>query len=342
MIARRIVLPGPFAVEVESFELADPGPGELLIETEASAVSPGTELAIYTGVHQWLQDPARTWPKFPFVPGYSAVGSVLEVGADVEGFAPGDRVVWPGRHADHALVAAPPGGQGVWKIGEGVSTQAAACVVLARFPLTALVRTGDILGSSVAVLGLGMIGQLALRLYCRRAPTHLSAWTRWASGGSGRSPYPESSLWTQTPATCSAPCATPPGRAPRHRGGRHRRARRGSARDVGGRERRESGDGRQPEGIAGDVDFYHDLHGRSLSLIGAHGSALGVEPREKFPYTLERGMRLLRHFAENGKLSLDDLCTHHVHASNLGEIYEGLLGRREEFLGVVLHWRSSD
>ena len=343
MIARRIVLPGPFAVEVESFELADPGPGELLIETEASAVSPGTELAIYTGVHQWLQDPARTWPKFPFVPGYSAVGSVLEVGADVEGFAPGDRVVWPGRHADHALVAAPPGGQGVWKIGEGVSTQAAACVVLARFPLTALVRTGDILGSSVAVLGLGMIGQLALRLYSAAGAYPLIGVDPVGFRRERALAVP--GVLTVDPnagdvlgALRDAAGGEPPDIVVDATGAPDAVRLAMSAVANGGKVVMVG----SPRGIAGDVDFYHDLHGRSLSLIGAHGSALGVEPREKFPYTLERGMRLLRHFAENGKLSLDDLCTHHVHASNLGEIYEGLLGRREEFLGVVLHWRSSD
>ena len=93
-----------------------------------------------------------------------------------------------------------------------------------------------------------------------------------------------------------------------------------------------------PRGISGEVDFYWDLHGRSISLIGAHGSAIGVEPREKFPFTRERALRLIVHLLESGKLRIDDLITHHVHASELRPMYEGLLHQRDEFLSVTLHW----
>ena len=93
-----------------------------------------------------------------------------------------------------------------------------------------------------------------------------------------------------------------------------------------------------PRGIAGDVDFYADLHGRSIALIGAHGTAIGVEPREKFPFTRDRAFRLIVHLLESGKLTIDDLITHHVHAHDLQAMYEGLIHRRDEFLGVTLHW----
>jgi threonine dehydrogenase-like Zn-dependent dehydrogenase len=93
-----------------------------------------------------------------------------------------------------------------------------------------------------------------------------------------------------------------------------------------------------PRGVAGDVDFYWDLHGRSISLIGAHGSAIGVEPREKFPFARERALRLIVHLLETRRLVLDDLLTHHVHTGELQHMYDGLLHRRDEFLGVTLHW----
>jgi 2-desacetyl-2-hydroxyethyl bacteriochlorophyllide A dehydrogenase len=162
---RRAVLPGPREVTIESFDVRPPGPGEVLVETEASAISAGTELAIYTGIHQWLADPTRSWPKFPFVPGYSAVGRVIAVG---EGGAPltvGERVIWAGRHASHALLDLADSQNVIRPIAEHVPAPVAACAVLTRFPLTALVRSGPILGQAVAVLGLGMIGQITLRLF---------------------------------------------------------------------------------------------------------------------------------------------------------------------------------
>jgi len=93
-----------------------------------------------------------------------------------------------------------------------------------------------------------------------------------------------------------------------------------------------------PRGIAGDVDFYWDLHGRSIQLIGAHGSAIGVEPREKFPFVRDRAMRLLVHLLESGKLRIDDIVTHHIHGTEIKAMYDGLLNQRDEFIGVAVHW----
>ncbi len=165
MQATRAVVTEPYTTIAQSYDLADPGPSQILIETEASGVSPGTELAIYTGIHQWLKDPTNTWAKFPFIPGYSAVGRVLAVGTDVTRFSAGDRVVWPGRHESHALVQAEGPTADVWPINNQVPASSAALLSLARFPFSALVQSSRILGQSVAVLGLGLIGQIALRLY---------------------------------------------------------------------------------------------------------------------------------------------------------------------------------
>lgn len=335
----RVVLPGPYEVETEPFDVAAPGPGQVLLETEASAVSAGTELAIYTGIHQWLADPARSWPKFPFVPGYSAVGRIVALGEGLEGFAEGDRVVWAGQHASRALVTVSGGQLPLWAIGEDVPAPVAACAVLTRFPLTAPVRSGQLLGQSVAVLGLGLIGQLALRIYSAAGAFPLF----------GIDPVPFRRARAE---------ATPGVTAIDPEDGdvldALRAGNRGALPDIvvdatGAPDAvrlamRAVADGGtvvmvgSPRGIAGNVDFYYDLHGRSISLVGAHGSALGLEPREHFPFTRERALRLIVHLLESGKLKIDDLLTHYVPATELKAMYEGLLHRRDEFLGVTLHW----
>ncbi|HSH78116.1 MAG TPA: zinc-binding dehydrogenase [Herpetosiphonaceae bacterium] len=338
MQGMHMVLPGPSEVICAAFEVQPPGPGQILIETEASAISAGTELAIYTGVHQWLADPSRTWPKFPFIPGYSAVGRILAVGEGVAGFAPGDRVIWPGRHESHALVDA-TGSPALWHIAEEVPAPVAACAVLTRFPLTALVRCPQLLGQGVAVLGLGLIGQITLRLFgaagafpligvdpvpLRRMVAEQARGVATIDPGDGELRLALRSInggalpdivvdATGVPDAVRAAMASV--------------ADGGSVIMVG-----------SPRGIAGDVDFYWDLHGRSISLIGAHGTAIGVEPREKFPFTRERALRLIVHFLQSGKLAIDDLLTHHVHAGELQAMYEGLLHRRSAFLGVTLRW----
>src|SRR5713101_8169688 len=99
MRARQAVIREPFQVEVLEVDLPAPGPKQILVETNASAVSPGTELAVYTGTHQWLTDPSLPDWKFPFRSGYSAAGVVAAVDSEVWGFKPGDRVSYPGNHA---------------------------------------------------------------------------------------------------------------------------------------------------------------------------------------------------------------------------------------------------
>src|SRR5919109_1159406 len=104
MRASQAVIVEPYRVEVREVELPPPAPNQVLVQTEVSAVSPGTELAVYTGTHQWLLDPGLPDWKFPFRSGYSAAGTVAAVGANVRGAQVGDRVSYPGNHASHELL----------------------------------------------------------------------------------------------------------------------------------------------------------------------------------------------------------------------------------------------
>src|SRR5215472_11212389 len=104
MKARQAVVTEPFHVAVREVELPPPAPNQVLVAAEVSAVSAGTELAVYTGTHQWLKDPTLPDWKFPFRSGYSAAGVVAAVGAEVQGIKPGDRVSYPGNHASAELL----------------------------------------------------------------------------------------------------------------------------------------------------------------------------------------------------------------------------------------------
>src|SRR5438034_11601470 len=104
MKARQVVITESYKVAVREVDLPDPAPNQILVRTEASFVSPGTELAVYTGTHQWLKDPSLPDWKFPFRPGYSAAGTVVAAGSDAQRWKPGDRVSYPGNHASHELL----------------------------------------------------------------------------------------------------------------------------------------------------------------------------------------------------------------------------------------------
>jgi 2-desacetyl-2-hydroxyethyl bacteriochlorophyllide A dehydrogenase len=335
----RAVMPRPYELTVETYEVPAPGPGQLLVETEASGISPGTELAVYTGVHQWLNDPTRTWPRFPFCPGYSAVGRVAAVGEGVEGYAVGDRLVWPGRHESHALLKPGDPNAAIWRIAESVPAPVAALALITRFPLTALVRAEQMLGQSVAVMGLGTIGQITLRLFSAAGAYPLIG----VDPQGGRRVVAERTAGVATVDPSEGDLkaklrAVNGGALPDivvDATGVPNVVRAAMSSVVDGGKVIMVG---SPRGIAGEVDFYWDLHGRSISLIGAHGSAIGNEPREKFPFVRDRALRTIVHFLESGKLKIDDLITHNVHGAEAKAMYDGLLNQRDDFLAVTIHW----
>src|SRR5439155_26646237 len=70
---------------------------------------------------------------------------------------------YPGNHASHELLT--PGHErgGAWPLPAGLDAEKAALACILRYGLGASIRAGLTLGCSAAVLGLGLIGQGALR-----------------------------------------------------------------------------------------------------------------------------------------------------------------------------------
>lgn len=96
--------------------------------------------------------------------GYSSAGVVLEVGAGVEGIAPGDRVACGGGGwANHAEVAAVPRNL-VAGVPQQVDLADAAYATVGAIALHAVRQSEARLGERVGVIGLGLVGQLALRI----------------------------------------------------------------------------------------------------------------------------------------------------------------------------------
>ena len=174
------------ATELPELPAPAVGPGQLLIRTNCSLVSAGTErMLVDFGKANWLDkarqqpdkvkqvlDKARTDGFFttleavrskldqPLPLGYCNVGSVVAVGEGVPGFQVGDRVASNGPHAE--LVVVPQ--HLCASIPTGVSEEAASFTVLASIGLQGIRLAQPTLGETFVVSGLGLIGLLTAQL----------------------------------------------------------------------------------------------------------------------------------------------------------------------------------
>lgn len=146
---------------LELFELVGPAEGEVLIETVASGVSPGTEVANF-GVMP------NTSPVFPSCPGYSAVGRVLSVGKGVTEFRAGDLVATQSPHASLGIARASEIAKAPDGLGNALSLHTMAWIAWHGVHLAGIQQ-----GSKVAVLGRGMIGQLCCQIARAKRPALL-------------------------------------------------------------------------------------------------------------------------------------------------------------------------
>jgi predicted dehydrogenase/threonine dehydrogenase-like Zn-dependent dehydrogenase len=161
-------------------------PGEVLIANVASVISAGTERMAIELAKKSLFGKARERPDLvrrvlekcrnegvlttlrqvrerldtPMAMGYSSAGVVLACGAGVQNLKPGDRVASNGSHAGivsvskHLCAAVP----------DTVDLDQAAFAVLGAIALQGVRLAHCELGESVLVIGLGLIGQIAVSL----------------------------------------------------------------------------------------------------------------------------------------------------------------------------------
>ena len=158
MRSLNIYFTGPQQVKVIEEDVREPGEDEILIRATRSLISTGTELICYTRD----VDPGSHWDKwvqYPFEPGYSHVGTIQAVGAKVRDLAPGMRVATAGSHRQYVTCR----GASALPIPDGVSDEDAAWFSLASVVQNGVRRAEHALGDTVVIIGLGMLGQLAVQ-----------------------------------------------------------------------------------------------------------------------------------------------------------------------------------
>src|SRR5437867_2255108 len=170
--------------ELELAEIPCPqaGSGQVLIQTQTSLISQGTERMLVEFSEASLVSKARQQPEkvrmvldkirtdgvlptvdavlrkldTPMPLGYGNAGVVIGVGSDVHDLQIGDRVASNGAHAE--IVCVPR--NLVARIPDAVSFEQAAFTVLSSIALEGVRVTDPQLGERILVFGLGLVGLL--------------------------------------------------------------------------------------------------------------------------------------------------------------------------------------
>jgi len=171
---------------LEEIPFPNCGKNEVLIKTQKSLISPGTErMLLEFGRSSYFKKAKQQPDKVkmvidkiktdgllptmeavfaklgePMPLGYCNAGIVMEVGSQVTDFKVGDRVVSNGPHSEVVTV----GKNLVAKIPDNVSFETASFTVIASIALQGIRLFQPTLGEKVAVIGLGLIGQMTMEL----------------------------------------------------------------------------------------------------------------------------------------------------------------------------------
>ncbi|MGI8912792.1 MAG: zinc-dependent alcohol dehydrogenase [Chloroflexota bacterium] len=339
--AHIVVCQGPGQVALEARALPAPGPDQLLIRSRASLVSVGTELTTVGG--QWPE--GAFWRKITRYPGdlgYSLVGRVDALGAGVTDFAVGDRVVANAPHGSAALLTLqrpPMERPNVIPIPPEVDDEAAAFLALALVALNGIRLARIELGETVAVVGLGVIGQFCCRLArlvgarqviaLGHRPGHLAA---ARAGGvtvaaDPRVDDPLALVRTHNRGALADVVLESSGSASAMGLALHLARRQGRVVLAG-----------SPSGPV-NLELHETVHGQGLQLIGAHISTLpfGELPLQS-GWSVERAARIFWDLLADGTIAIAPLISDRVAGPAAPALYQRLLAERGDALGVLLDW----
>ena len=296
-------------------------PGQVLVRAHTSLISRGSEI---------LRRYRLEGPVDPGMMGYSAVGTVVEVGAEARatGYVPGDRVYATAPHAEYVASAAPDPMR-TFKLPAAVPWPCAPFLGFVRAGLAWAISSGARPTDTVVVLGQGLIGNMVMQAHRAR--------------GVGR-------VLTVDPLELRARLSRELGAAAALQAGgaaavaEVRRLTGGRGADVvvdcvGG-----------PPGVASFAGALEmAAPGGTVHLIGLyHGAPLPLDASRMMGKLLIGGYRLdeplgpLRArtatLIEEGKIKVEPLITHRFPAGKAAEAFALLDGHLEQALGVLLEW----
>jgi len=341
MQARYVLVPGPnqAVLETETLDHDRPKSNEALLETEASFISAGTELAIYTGVDPQAHIPGR-WCTYPFRSGYANVSRIAALGEDVKGFEVGDRVFTFTKHRSHQFFDG-FGKLMIAKVPDGITSATAAAARMAGVAISAVQVADVALNDWVVVFGLGAVGNLAAQFFqlagarvigvdpapARRQLAQRMGIERVADSGAEELEGLVKSLTRGAGARITVDAV---GQSQILTQAARLTARYGEVVALG--------TPRAPF-EANLTEFTSIVHYNSLRFLSAFEWRIPQLPANGVRHSSQENVETILDLVARGKLHVDPLISHRLPAEEIKTAYEGLLRKKDEYFGVVLTWK---
>jgi len=164
-----VIFSRPFQIELGNETLPELQPGQVLVRSICSAISPGTEMLIYRGQfpeHVALDEnisALSSMPSYPFKYGYSLVGKIVQCGKGVPSVWDG-KLVFAFHPHESAFITTP---QELLAVPDGINSEQAVFLPNMETAVNFLMDGAPLIGEHVAVLGQGIVGLLTTALLAR-------------------------------------------------------------------------------------------------------------------------------------------------------------------------------
>lgn len=329
-LSNHILFDADGGVRLATLKLPPLARDEVLIATSKTLISPGTERAML------LRLPGLTL-KYPAKAGYSHVGRIVELGEDVKSLKPGDHVASRSHHASCVIAKAAD----CHLLPDSLSDEQATFFQLLAIALQAFRKTRLEIGEGCAVLGVGLVGHLALQVariagalptvavdrddgrlrraaclganYCLLADEAAERIRRIQDLEAGAPVVIEA---TGNPAALESACQIAA------LGGRI--ALLGSTR-----------------GSAESFDFYRLVHKRGIKLIGAHISTTYRAAAAPGWWTQHDEQRTALRLLAANRVDVSQLITHRFDSADAPDAYNLLSRWETDAIGMIIDWTAN-
>lgn len=353
-MSQQVVVHAPYRISLDEIPAVERplGDYEIWCRTELTALSPGSETRIYTGLEA---ERFAYRISYPFSLGYNNVGRVLAVGSKVQGYRPGQRIFSRMLHTSDYIVAERSAGSAspspslnvpsnydvIAPVPEPVSSEHAVFTHLFTLGFSALHRGQYRFGENVVVIGLGVVGLGAVcmaraagarvaaignappRLEVARAMGADEAWL------AGDDDLVRTAAFAGEAGIDLVILCTDAWGALK------------TAMDIARRNTRIAvlgfpgvGQGPAPFDPFEPAAFYN----RSLSYVAVSWMPSSSEPPEYQRFTYPRIYRYILELMARGRIDLSPIVTHHFPIAHIADGFNLVLSKDKSAIGIVLDW----